>query len=65
MLLGVSVPEIKIDGYNILKVNRPNYIRIYLEDAIKKNKDMRGFESPRDLYLFEKEKKLNKRVKKL
>lgn len=56
--LNIKVPEIIVNDFNIKEVERLCYIRIYLEDIIKKNIDMRGFNSIRALYLFEKSEKL-------
>ena len=53
LFLGVEVPECMIDGHKIKKVERPEYIKEYLEEVIKKNRNMRGFNSLRALYLFE------------
>lgn len=58
ILLGIKVPEKKANNYVIEVVNRPEYIKEYLEEAMRKNCNMRGFQSLRALYLFEKGKKL-------
>ncbi len=54
ILLDVIVPEQKAKGYTIEETERPSYIKQYLEDAMKYNRNMRGFNSLRALYLFEK-----------
>jgi len=54
ILLDIEVPEVKVNGCKIEKLERPSYIREYLEEVMKKNKNMRGFNSLRALYLFEK-----------
>lgn len=55
LLLGTTVPEI---NYKFEKVEKPEYIKEYLEEVIRKNKDMKGFTSLRALYLYEKSEKL-------
>ena len=54
ILLGVKVPEAKANDYQIEEIDRPEYIKQYLEDAMRLNRNMRGFKSLRALYLFEK-----------
>lgn len=54
ILLGVNVPEKKANGDKIEEVERPTYIKLYLEDAMRCNRNMKGFNSLRALYLFEK-----------
>ena len=58
ILLDVEVTEKKANDYKIEEIERPTYIRQYLEDAMKYNRNMRGFNSLRALYLFEKGEKL-------
>lgn len=58
ILLGINVPEIKANDYAIEEVERPTYIKQYLEDAMRHNRNMRGFNSLMALYLFEKGEKL-------
>ena len=58
ILLGETVPEVKVKDYQIEEVDRPEYIKEYLEDAMRFNRNMRGFHSLRALYLFEKGEKL-------
>ena len=53
ILLGEYVPEVKYNN-GIEIVSRPDYVKDYLEDAMRLDKDMRGFNSLRALYLFEK-----------
>lgn len=65
LLLGIKVPEIKIDENKIVEVDRPSYIKTYLEDAMKKNKNMRGFTSLRALYLFDKGEELEQKADEL
>ena len=54
ILLGVDIPEMSADNYNTKVLDRPEYIKKYLEDAMRLNRNMRGFKSLRALYLFEK-----------
>ena len=54
LYLGIEVHEIKIRRDNIEIVNKPTYIKEYLENIIKENKDIKGLSSLRELYLFEK-----------
>ena len=58
ILLGVNVLEKKARDYAIEEIERPTYIKQYLEDAMRHNRNMRGFNSLRALYLFEKENQL-------
>ena len=53
LILGVKVPEVILENGRIIEVNRPEYIKEYLEEIIKKNKNMKGFSSLNALYLFE------------
>lgn len=65
LLLGVNVPEKKAKEYKIEEVDKPEYIKQYLEDAMKYNRNMRGYKSLRALYLFEKGEKLESLADKL
>lgn len=65
ILLDIKVPEKKAKDYNVEIVERPNYIREYLEDAMRKNRNMRGFTSLRALYLFEKGEQLEEKASKI
>lgn len=65
ILLGVTVPEIKFNEHKIEEITRPNYIKKYLEDAMRRNRNMRGFKSLRALYLFEKGEKLEEKANEL
>ena len=46
-----------VDG-SLEEVERPLYIKDYLEDAMRSSQNMRGFNSLRALYLFEKSEAL-------
>lgn len=65
ILLGVKVPEMKIKDFKIEEVERPEYIKEYLEDAMRLNRKMRGFTSLRALYLFEKGEKFEQKANEL
>lgn len=54
ILLGVKVPEQKAKEDEVEEVERPAYIKQYLEEAMRNNRNMKGFNSLRALYLFEK-----------
>ena len=56
ILSDVNVPEKKANGDKIEEVERPTYIKLYLEDAMRCNRNMKKFNSLRALYLFEKSK---------
>ncbi len=59
ILLEVEVPEAKAKDYEIkYNIERPEYIKEYLEEAMRSGRNMRGFHSLRALYLFEKGEKL-------
>lgn len=58
ILLGINVPETKAKDYEIEEAERPIYIKKYLEDAMRYNRNMKGFKSLRALYLLEKGEKL-------
>jgi len=58
ILLDIEIPEIKLEDGKIKHVERPKYIKQYLEQAMKENRNMRGFESLKALYLFEKSEQL-------
>ena len=62
LLLDVNVPEIKLNGSLREEINRPDYIREYLEEIMRENKNMRGFTSLRALYLFEKGEELEQKA---
>lgn len=65
ILLGVKVKEVKSKDYQIEEIDRPEYIKQYLEDAMRLNRNMRGFKSLRALYLFEKGESLEAKADEL
>lgn len=65
ILLDITVPEQKAEGYNIKTVDRPEYIKEYLDEAMRLNRNMRGFTSLRALYLFEKGEELEAEANRL
>lgn len=62
ILLDIEIPEIKINGTSITILKRPDYIKEYLEEVMKKNTNMRGFNSLRAVYLFEQSEKLEQKA---
>lgn len=60
ILLGIKVPEMKAKDYQTEETDRPEYIKQYLDDAMRLNRNMRGFKSLRALYLYEKGERLDK-----
>ena len=65
ILLNVKVPEMFANGVHTEQVERPEYIKGYLEDAMRLNRNMHGFTSLRALYIFEKSEKLEALADKL
>lgn len=62
IMLGVKVPEVIIEMGIIKEVEVPSYIKECLEQVMKDNKNMRGFESLRALYLFEKSEEIEEKA---
>lgn len=60
ILLGVKVPEIKLNNDKLEEVEKPKYIKQYLEDAMRLNRNMKGFKSLQALYIFEKAEQIEK-----
>lgn len=58
LFLGIDILEKKSNDNEVIEVDKPEYIEKYLEDAIRSSKDMKGFNSIKALYLFEKSEKL-------
>ena len=54
LFLVVEVNEKTLENNYLENIERPAYIKEVLEDVIKKNKNMRGFNSLAAIYLFEK-----------
>lgn len=65
ILLDVTVPEKKAKDFEIENIDKPSYIKEYLDEAMRKNRNMRGFKSLRALYLFEKGEKLESEADRL
>ena len=63
LFLDIKVPEVKILNDEIIIVDRPQYIKDYLEKVIKESKDMKNFSSLSELYLFEKSNTKKKVIK--
>lgn len=53
LFLNVEVAEAKLEGYRLVDISRPDYVKPILEEIIRKNRNMRGFTSLHALYLFE------------
>ena len=65
LFLDVKVDEIVIENGNIVRICRPKYIKKHLEEVIKKHTNMKGFNSIRALYIFEKANALDSKADKL
>ena len=65
LLLDKKIPEQEANGILIKPVSRPEYIKIELEKVIKERLNMRGFNSLRALYLFDKGEKMEEKANKL
>lgn len=58
LLLNIHVPEVVVDNYKLKEVSRPDYIFKYLDEAMRTDRDMKGFNSLMALYYYEKSEKL-------
>jgi len=58
--LGIKVPEKKANGYQIEEINRPKYIKKYLEKIIQSNKDIKEINLLKELYVSKNERKIKK-----
>lgn len=65
LLLGKRVPEHIANGILLTEVKRPAYIKEELERIMKENLNMRGFNSLRALYLFEKGERYEEKAREL
>lgn len=65
LLLGQDVDEATIKNMEIKVVEKPAYIKDMLEECMKKANNMKGFNSLRALYLFEKGNKFDDEVDRL
>ena len=54
LLLDITVPEVKLIKNQLVIVNRPEYIKEYLEQYMKSKIDMKGFKSLRARFVYEK-----------
>ena len=61
LLLDIEVPEVKANNYSIEYINRPTYIKEELEKIIKKEKNIKQFNSLHAFYLFEKSETLKQK----
>ena len=62
LLLGIEVPEVKIEGLNIEIVERPTWIKDYLEEIMKKNLNMHKFTSLHAFHVFEESEKIEQKA---
>lgn len=62
LFLGVNVPEVVLQDNRIKEVTRPEYIKQYLEDAMRNDRDIQGAISLEASCLFEKREKLEKEM---
>lgn len=62
LFLNIEVKEVKVDLLDIKELEKPEWIKEYLEKIIKENINMKGFNSIRALYLFEKGEKLEQKA---
>ena len=65
ILLNIKVHEMIANGVHTEQVAKPDYIKGYLEDAMRLNRNMRGFTSLRALYFFERAEKLEELANRL
>ena len=65
LFLGIKVPEVKVTEFRIQEMKRPENIKTILENVIKENLNMKGFNCIRALYLFEKGNELDDLARKL
>lgn len=65
LILNKQIEEVALVNGEIVRVDRPEYIKDMLETAIKNNKDMKGFNSLYALYLSESAQKLESKAQEL
>ena len=65
LFLGVRVPEVKVNQLYIEEVEKTEKIKSVLENVIKSNLNMKGFNCIQALYLFEKSNKMDDFASKL
>ena len=58
LYLGLSVPEVKQKGDVLVEVQRGKFVKKYLEEVIKENVDMKGFNTLYSLNLYNKSEEL-------
>ena len=64
LLLGTQIEELKVDGYTIEKLKRPEYIKEYLSDIMKKDL-LNGFNSISASYYYKKGLMLEEKAKEI
>ena len=62
LFLDVEISEIKVVNDELIIVNKPAYIKEYLEEIIKKSINMKNYATLRELYLNEKNKNKQKKI---
>lgn len=65
ILLDEKVSEAEANEFSVTPRKRPAYIKEYLEEAMRESLDMRGFNSLRAFYLFDKSEKLETKADEL
>lgn len=65
LLLDEEVYEVKLSEKGVEIVERPSYIRDYLEEVIKENTYMRGFKSLRAAYIYGNSEKFDQQANEL
>ena len=63
LLLNLKVPEVKLIDGKIIEVSKPDYVKDYLEEIMKKKIDMKGYNCLRSVFLYEKAKKFDSQAK--
>lgn len=58
LFLGIEIPEVKVVGFRIIEQQRFDVTNI-LEEVIRENTDLKGFECIQAYYMFEKSNKLD------
>lgn len=53
LFLDIQVPEVKVLDEKLIIVNKPTYIKNYLEKIIRENIDLQNFSTLKELYAFQ------------
>ena len=62
LLLGEKVREVKLVNNKLIEVRKPEYIKDYLEEIMKKKIDMKGYNCLRAVFLYEQAQKFDVQV---